>query len=399
MPNGTDRPDRSEPLAAKTIAVVTSSRADYGHLYWPLRELQAHRDIEPSIIAMAAHLSPQYGNTLEQIRADGFTVADCVECLLNSDSDLGMAKSLGLATLGMADALARLRPDLLLLIADRYEMLAPASAALTLRIPIAHIEGGEVSLGAIDDTVRNALTKMSHLHFTPTVTATRRVIALGEEPWRVHRVGAPSLDHLRRSTLPNRTELETAVGTALKSPLLVVAYHPVTMHTDTTDEAEALFGSLREVDGQLHLCFPNADAGSHRLIARARELAGLRADTHIHVNLPHLAYWALLKTADLLVGNSSSGIMESPALGLPTVNIGARQQGRERASNIIDALPRREAIIAAVARARTKAFRQSAAGVVNPYGDGAAGEKIARILAATPIDQRLLIKRPAPLTP
>lgn len=383
-------------MPRKSIGVVTSSRADYGHLYWPLRELQALPNIELSIIALAAHLSPEYGHTVEQIRADGFKVTDTIECLLSSDSDVGMAKTLGLATLGMADSLARLRPDLLLLIADRYEMLGPACAALTLRIPVAHIEGGDVSLGAIDDTVRNALTKMSHLHFTPTSTATRRVIAMGEEPWRVHQVGAPSLDHLRRSTLPGREELETLLGTVLRAPLRVVAYHPVTMHADTTHEAQALFDALKELDGQIHLCFPNADAGSHRLIAQAKTLGTQRPDTHVHVNLPHLAYWALLKTADVLIGNSSSGIMESPSLGLPAINIGARQEGRDRAGNIIDTPADREAIIAAVAEAASDTFRQRAATISNPYGDGTAGTRIARILAQTPCDRRLFVKRPVP---
>ena len=192
----------------RKIAVVTTSRADYSHLYWPLRELSAHPDVELKIIAMAAHLSPEFGATIHEIERDGFEIAERVECLLSSDTDVGMAKTIGLATLSLADVLGRMRPDLLLLIADRYEMLAPASVALALRIPIAHIEGGEVSEGAIDDAVRNALTMMSHVHFTSTQSARERVISMGEEPWRVHRAGAPSLDHLRRRTLFTREQLE-----------------------------------------------------------------------------------------------------------------------------------------------------------------------------------------------
>ena len=176
----------------RKIAVVTSSRADYGHLYWPLKDLSDNENVELKIVVIGSHLSPEFGNTIREIERDGFTIDARVECLLSSDSDVGMAKTIGIATLSLADLLGQMRPDLLLLIADRYEMLAPASVALALRIPIAHIEGGEISEGAIDDAVRNALTKMSHLHFTSTHAARRRVIEMGEEEWRVHRAGAPS---------------------------------------------------------------------------------------------------------------------------------------------------------------------------------------------------------------
>src|SRR5580692_10483286 len=192
----------------RKIAVITTSRADYSHLYWPLRELTAHPQLDLKLIALGPHLSPEFGTTLAEIEKDGFTVDARIECLLSSDSDVGMAKTIGLATLSLADCLGQMRPDLLLLIADRYEMLAPASVALALRIPVAHIEGGEVSEGAIDDAVRNALTKMSHVHFTSTEQAGARVIGMGEEEWRVHRTGAPSLDHLRRASLASREQLE-----------------------------------------------------------------------------------------------------------------------------------------------------------------------------------------------
>src|ERR1700735_1927694 len=212
----------------RTIAVVTSSRADYSHLYWPLRELCAHPDVDLKIIVMGAHLSPEFGSTVQEIEKDGFHIDERVECLLSSDSDVGMAKTIGVATLSLADILGQMRPDLLLLIADRYEMLAPASVALALRVPIAHIEGGEVSEGAIDDAMRNALTKMSHIHFTSTLAARDRVIAMGEEEWRVHRAGAPSLDHLQRQTLFTREQVESRLGIEPKHPAILVAYHPVT---------------------------------------------------------------------------------------------------------------------------------------------------------------------------
>src|SRR5579871_4130863 len=192
----------------RKIAVVSTSRADYSHLYWPLRALADHPLVDLKLIVLGAHLSPEFGATIREIERDGFPIAARIECLLSSDSDVGMAKTIGVATLSLADHLGVIRPDLLVLTADRYEMLAPASVALALRIPLVHIEGGEISEGAIDDAVRNALTKMSHVHFTSTELARERVIAMGEEEWRVHRAGAPSLDHLRRATLLTREELE-----------------------------------------------------------------------------------------------------------------------------------------------------------------------------------------------
>src|SRR5271168_4707602 len=235
----------------RKIAVVTTSRADYSHLYWPLRELSAHPDVDLKIIVMGAHLSPEFGSTIQEIEKDGFSIDARVECLLSSDTDVGMAKTIGVATLSLADVFGQMRPHLLLLIADRYEMLAPASVALALRIPIAHIEGGEISEGAIDDAVRNALTMMSHIHFTSTCGARQRVIAMGEEEWRVHRAGAPSLDHLRRQTLLSREQVESNLGIDLGQPTILVAYHPVTIARDTIQEADSLFEVLATLPDQL----------------------------------------------------------------------------------------------------------------------------------------------------
>jgi UDP-N-acetylglucosamine 2-epimerase (non-hydrolysing)/GDP/UDP-N,N'-diacetylbacillosamine 2-epimerase (hydrolysing) len=377
----------------RKIAVVTTSRADYGHLYWPLRELEKHPGVQLQLIAMGAHLSPEFGATVREIEKDGFAIAAKLECLLSSDSDVGMAKTIGVATLSLADTLGAMRPDLLLLIADRYEMLAPASVALALRIPIAHIEGGEISEGAIDDAVRNALTKMSHIHFTSTEAARRRIIAMDEEEWRVHRAGAPSLDHLRRSKMLDRAELEARLGISLQKPSTVIAYHPVTIARDTVHEADALFAAIAKIASQILFCYPNADAGSRRLIDRTREFIAQREDAHVFVNLDAVTYWSLLRRADLFLGNSSSGIMETPSLSLPAVNVGLRQQGRERARNIVDASADADAILAAVKIAQSDSFRASLTGMTNPYGDGNAAEKIVDVLTKVPLGQELLMKR------
>jgi len=380
----------------RRIGVVTTSRADYSHLYWPLKELAAHPEVELGVFVMGPHLSPEFGNTAAEIEGDAFPFKAKIECLLSSDTDTGMAKTIGLAMLGLADALTAWRPDILLLIADRYEMLAPASVAVALRIPMAHIEGGEISQGAIDDQVRNALTKMAHIHFTSTPTARRRVIAMGEEPWRVHHAGAPSLDHLTRSTLLSRAELEERLGIVLKPPTVLAAWHPVTILRDTNAEADALFAALAQTEGQLLFVYPNADAGGLALIQRTRALAAARAETHVFVNLDAVTYWSLLGQVDAMVGNSSSGIMEAASFALPAVNVGMRQQGRERASNVIDAPAETGAIIEALTKALDPAFRAGLKGLENPYGNGTAATTIARVLTTVELDG-LLIKEPAAL--
>jgi UDP-hydrolysing UDP-N-acetyl-D-glucosamine 2-epimerase len=382
----------------RRIGVITTSRADYSHLYWPLRELSAHPDVDLALFALGAHLSPEFGTTITEIERDGFPIQARIECLLSSDTDTGMAKTIGVAILGLADALTAWRPDILLLIADRYEMLAPASVALALRIPIAHIEGGEVSQGAIDDQVRNALTKLAHIHFTSTTLARRRVIAMSEEPGRVHHAGAPSLDHLRRSALLDRPTLEAKLGLQLTHPTILVAWHPVTILQDTNAESGALFAALAAAPGRLLFVYPNSDAGSHALIERSKQLAAARPLTHIFINLDAVTYWSLLGQVDAMAGNSSSGIMEAASFALPVVNVGMRQQGRERARNIIDVPAETSAIQAAIHRAVTSEFRSSLAGMTNPYGNGTAARTIAHVLTTVSLDG-LLIKQPAPLTP
>lgn len=381
----------------RKIAVVTSSRADYSHLYWLLHDLRSHTDVDLRILALGPHLSPEFGQTANEIERDGFTIAERIECLLSSDTDIGMAKTIGVATISLADVLGRLRPDLLLLIADRYEMLAPAAVALALRIPMAHIEGGEISEGAIDDAVRNALTKLGHLHFTTTEAARQRVLAMGEESWRVYRAGAPSLDHLARQTLLAREQVEAELSINLSQPTIMVGYHPVTLERDTIVEAGAVFAALEQLPQQIIFSFPNADAGSRALIQRAQEFCQRRMNSKLFINLGALKYWSLLKEVDLLIGNSSSGIMETASLRKPAVNIGRRQQGREHARNVLDAAPNVNSILDCIRQALDPRFLHSLEGLVNPYGDGHASERIVEVLTSVALDEKLLMKRAVPL--
>jgi len=380
----------------RKITVVTSSRADYSHLYWVFRELAKKPDVELTVVAMGPHLSPEFGNTLSNITADGFHTEN-IECLLSSDSDVGMAKTIGIATLGLADYFARLRPDLLLLIADRYEMLAPASVALALRIPIVHIEGGDVSLGAIDDAVRNALTKLSHIHLTATETSRKRVISMGEEAWRVHVVGSPSLDHITKGALLTRAEVENRLGIPLDGSTVAVIYHPVTILRDPVCEADELFAALQQLPQKLLFISPNADAGSRELLQRIHRFIASRPDDRFVTNIDHGTYLSLLQFLTAMVGNSSSGIMEAASFKLPAVNVGIRQKGREHGNNVLDCAPGRDAIERAVHVALSDNFRASLRDLTNPYGDGHSSEKIAQILSTVSLSESLLMKEPVPI--
>ncbi len=373
----------------RKIAIVTSSRADYAHLRWLLDDLARHPTVELQVIALGPHLSPEFGHTAKQISTERTT---SVECLLDSDTDVGMAKTIGVATLGLADALDRLRPDILLLIADRYEMLAPAAVALALRIPIAHIEGGEVTLGAIDDAVRNALTKISHVHFACTRKAAERIAAMGEERWRITFSGSLSLDHLRRERLLSKAQVQKKLGVKLGTDTVLCICHPVTLLKDTLAEAEEVFAALDGIRQPVIFIYPNADAGCRELIRRAERFAASHKPSRVFVNLEHRTYLSLLANVGVLVGNSSSGIIESTSLEVPAVNVGIRQLGREHAANVIDVPAERKAIRGAIERAVSTEFRRSIRGLESPYGDGGASRIVADVLAKTPIGEKLLFK-------
>jgi UDP-hydrolysing UDP-N-acetyl-D-glucosamine 2-epimerase len=373
----------------RKIAIVTSSRADYAHVRWLLHDLARHPAVELQVIALGPHLSPAFGHTGREISAARVTR---VECLLDSDTDVGMAKTIGVATLGLADALDRLRPDILLIIADRYEMLAPAAVALALRIPIAHVEGGEITVGAIDDAVRNALTKMSHLHFACTRRAAERIASMSEEPWRITFSGSLSLDHLRRERLFSKAQVEKKLTVRLGKHAVLCIYHPVTLLKNTVEEAEEVFAALDGIKRQVVFIYPNADAGCRELIRRAEEFAASHKSSHVFVNLDHRTYLSLLSNAGVLVGNSSSGIIESTSLEVPAVNVGIRQAGREHAANVIDVPPERTAIGDAISRALIADFRRSIRGLQSPYGDGGASKIIVSALLKVPLGKKLLFK-------
>jgi UDP-hydrolysing UDP-N-acetyl-D-glucosamine 2-epimerase len=374
------------------ICVVSGTRADYGLLRPVMRELRSADDFVLQVVATGAHLSPEFGYTVDSIEADGFEVSEQVEMLLSSDSPVGITKSLGLATIGMADTLGRLRPDLLMVLGDRYEILAAVQAALIARVPVAHLSGGDITEGAIDDAIRHALTKLSHLHFATNADAAERIVQMGEDPARVVNAGNPGLDDLLRFQPMSRGELSESLGLELRKRNLLVTYHPVTLADESPAEGfGALLTALEELGDStgIVLTLPNADTSGRKLIEMARDFAAANTNVACHDSLGQARYWSLLKTVDAVVGNSSSGLTEAPAVGVPAVNIGERQRGRLRAESTIDCLATRASIRAAIDRA----ISWDDVPVSSPYGDGRATGRILIALRDLGDPRDLLQKR------
>jgi len=373
---------------------VTTSRADYG-VYLPvLRRIQEEPDLKLLLIVSGMHLSPEFGLTVNNIADDGFDICAKVEMLLSSDTPEGIAKSMGLGTIGYAQAYARLQPDILLVLGDRFEMHAAAVSALPFKIPVAHIHGGEITEGAIDDALRHSMTKLSHLHFVATEEYRDRVQQMGEEPWRVVVSGAPSLDNLHSMKVLNHGELETHTGLHLNDNPLLVTYHPVTLeHEDTEWQVGELLQALRESNFPIVFTMPNADTNGRVIIRMLEEFVANYPQAQMADNLGTKGYFGLMATAAAMVGNSSSGIVEAPSFGLPVVNIGTRQKGRLRARNVIDVGYERDKILTGIREAVDLEFRSSLGGEANPYGDGHASEKIIEKLKRVPLGEDLIKKR------
>jgi UDP-hydrolysing UDP-N-acetyl-D-glucosamine 2-epimerase len=376
----------------RNICVVTGSRAEYGLLYWLMKDLQLSDTLKLQIIASGMHLSPEFGLTYRQIEADGFSIDARVEMLLSGDTPTAIAKSIGLGTIGFADALERLRPDLLVLLGDRFEVLSAAQAAMVARIPIAHIHGGEATEGLIDEAIRHAVTKMSHLHFVAAPEYRRRVIQLGEQPRNVYQVGAPGLDHLTRAALPAREVLEKNLNFTLGRHNFLVTYHPVTLQkTAPQQDLAQLLAALDEFpDSKLIITYPNADTQGRALIQQWHEYADSQPQRILLTpSLGQLHYLSLLREVDLVIGNSSSGLIEAPSFKKPTVNIGPRQKGRLKAASVVDCECRQTAIVAAIRRVLGDQFQRDLVSVANPYGDGHSSKRIIDILKNVDLDQLL----------
>lgn len=373
----------------RKVCVVTGSRAEYGLLHRIMHHLAADPSVDLQVIATGMHLSSEFGNTWRQIEADGFQIDRQVEMLLSSDTPRSMAKSTGIGLSGMADALHDLSPDLMLILGDRFEILAAATAASLMRIPIAHIHGGEATEGAIDDSIRHAITKLSHLHFTSTEIYRQRVIQMGESPDRVFCFGAPGIDSIVSLPLMAREELAGSLGFDPGDKYFLITYHPVTLgDSPTSDELDELLHALSRLPDEIRwlITMPNADAGGRALADQIRGFVNQQSHrAAAFTSLGQLRYLSAMKHCVAVVGNSSSGIIEAPSLGVGVVNIGDRQKGRVQADSVINCPPEREAITQALAKALAPDYQKSAAGTFNPYGPAGASGRIATIAATFPL--------------
>ena len=377
---------------SRRVCVVTGSRAEYGLLYWVVHDLRADPAFELQLVVTGMHLAREFGHTVDEIERDGFAIARRVEMLLASDTPGGIAKSVGLGVIGMSDAFEQLRPDVVLVLGDRFEILAAVQACLPHNIPIAHIAGGDTTEGAFDESIRHAITKMAHVHFVTNELSARRVRQLGEDPSRIHLVGSPGLDHLRRRALLDRASLEQALGAPLGARNLLVTFHPVTLEADAgVDQFGELLAALDTLnpDTTIWITRPNADTGGRAIAAALDTWAAARKDrVHAHTSLGQLRYLSLMAHTDAVVGNSSSGLYEAPSFGVPTVNIGARQRGRLAAMSVLHCAAERRAISQTIDRALSLDCRD----VVNPYGDGRSAARIVDILRELPPASELLKK-------
>jgi len=376
---------------ARKICFVTGSRADFGLLVWPMRAIRETSGLTLQLIATGMHLAPEFGYTFNAIRDEGFEVDERVETLLASDTGAGVAKSVGLGVIGFADAFARLQPDLVVLLGDRFEMFAAAQAAMFMRLPMAHLFGGDVTEGAVDESIRHAITKMSHLHFASNTGSARRLSQLGEDPSRIHTIGSVGIDAIKHLDLMDRDSIGRAVGLPLGEHNALVTFHPVTVEAGRSiAELDELFAALSTLDPEFRLIFTlaNADAEGRALNERTKAFAAGRPNTIAVASLGQLRYLSLMSQVDLVIGNSSSGILEAPSFGVPTVDVGDRQKGRERAASVFHTASERGAIGAAIAQA----LRRGRQATVNPYGDGESSRRFADIIAGIPDFRQLLTK-------
>jgi UDP-hydrolysing UDP-N-acetyl-D-glucosamine 2-epimerase len=368
---------------SKKIAVFTGTRAEYGLLYWLIKDINEDPDLTLQLLVSGMHLSSEFGETYKQIEKDGFNIDEKIEILLSSNSSVGTAKSMGLGVLGFADALDRLHPDALVVLGDRFEALAVAQTAMIMRIPILHLHGGEITEGAYDDAIRHAITKLSFLHGTSTEEYRQRVIQLGESPERVKNIGAIGLDHLVRSDFMCVNEIGNSLNFDLKQPYFLVTYHPVTLGEEPPEESFlALTGALDEFkDHKVIITYPNADDGGRKIIPLLEAYARENADRILAIpSLGQKRYLSTVKHATAVIGNSSSGIIEVPAFDVPTVDIGIRQKGRLAAKSVLNCSADEESIIEAIESAVSRSYKSINEKIHNPYGLGNASAQAIEML-------------------
>ena len=372
----------------RKICVVTGSRADYGLLRLVMKGIEAEPSLTLQIIATGMHLSPTFGLTYKEIEGDGFKIDRKVECLSSSDSPVAIAEATGKALSGCAKALAELKPDLVLVLGDRFEIYAACSAALLARIPIAHIHGGEVTAGAYDEAFRHSITKMSSIHFVATEEYKRRVIQLGENPITVHLVGGLGVDAIKELKLLSKEDIEQRIGIKFANKSLLVTFHPATLEEQSPAEqiSELLAALSNKPDTTLIFTKPNADTGGQAIIEQIQNFVEKNDNAYLFESLGQLNYLSCMAIADGIVGNSSSGILEAPTLRVGTINIGHRQLGRTQAESVINSAANREQLKVALDKIYSTDFKSRLKTCRNPYGEGGAGRIIVKVLRDSSFD-------------
>jgi len=372
----------------RKICVITGTRAEYGLLRWVMQGIKDDPELSLQVIATGMHLSPEFGLTYREIEQSGFRINRNVEMLTSSDTPVGIVKSMGLGLVGFADALNELKPDLIVVLGDRFEIFAAVAAALVVQIPVAHLHGGETTEGAFDEAFRHSITKMSHLHFVAAEEYRQRVIQLGEQPERVFLVGGLGVDNIKRLKLLDRAELEASLDFKLGKKNLLITFHPVTLEISTAaDQMTELLAALAELrDTKLIFTMPNADTDGRVLIRMVEQFVSKHPSARAYTSLGHLRYLSCLAQVDGVVGNSSSGLAEAPSFKKGTINVGDRQRSRLQAESVINCEPTRQDIGAALQKLYTAAFQASLIQVQNPYGEGGASEQVVKTIKHHALD-------------
>ena len=375
----------------KKICVVTGTRAEYGLLYWLLKEIEADKELELQVIVTGMHLSPEFGLTYKEIEKE-FKINKKIEMLLSSDTSVGISKSMGLAQISFAESYDELKPDIVIVLGDRYEIFSATSAAMIARIPIAHIHGGEKTEGAFDESIRHSITKMSHLHFTATEEYKNRVIQLGENPSRVFNVGGMGIENIKRLKLLSKDEFEKSIEFKLNIKNILVTFHPVTLENSTAKEQfQQLLDAIDELE-DTNIIFTKANSDTDGRVINQMIDEYVTKNSHksiVFTSLGQLRYLSALQYVDAIVGNSSSGLAEAPSFKIGTINIGDRQKGRIKASSVIDCEPNKDSILKSFEKLYSKEFQETLKTTINPYGNGCASKKIVEILKSVDLNNIL----------
>ncbi|MGJ0314360.1 UDP-N-acetylglucosamine 2-epimerase [Aliarcobacter cryaerophilus] len=375
----------------RKVCVVTGTRAEYGLLYWLLKEIEADKELQLQVIVTGMHLSPEFGLTYKEIEKE-FKINKKIEMLLSSDTSVGISKSMGLAQISFAESYDELKPDILVVLGDRYEIFSATSAAMIAKIPIAHLHGGEKTEGAFDESIRHSITKMSHLHFTATEEYKNRVIQLGEHPSRVFNVGGMGIENIKRLKLLSKDEFEKSIEFKLNSKNILVTFHPVTLENSTAKEQfQQLLDAIDELE-DTNIIFTKANSDTDGRVINQMIDEYVTKNSHksiVFTSLGQLRYLSALQYVDAVVGNSSSGLAEAPSFKIGTINIGDRQKGRIKASSVIDCEPNKDSILKSFEKLYSKEFQNSLINVKNPYGDGCASKKIVEILKSVDLENIL----------